>query len=226
MVLTIGYWSIRGLGEPVHLVLEYLQLPYDRKTYYIENYLEWFAKDKVELGMDFPNLPYVIDGEFKVAQTLTVLKYIGRKHGLFGSDDVQELAKQEEILDNIHDFRIRFARLCYGEKFDSDRVSYFAPLPNEHLNNVFRLLANYESLLSKKKYLTGDNPFVGDFFLWHVLDIHECLEPNILESLPNLAKFKAAIASLPTIDNYLKSDKFKKFPINAPTAKWGGTTEG
>ena len=89
MALTVGYWNIRGLGEPVRLVLEYAGKPYDWKEYTIANYMEWFGKDKQELGMDFPNLPYLIDGDFKVAQSTTILKYIGRLNGLFGSENPQ-----------------------------------------------------------------------------------------------------------------------------------------
>jgi len=39
---------------------------------------------KHSLGLDFPNLPYYIDGEVKLTQTNAILRHISRKHGLDG----------------------------------------------------------------------------------------------------------------------------------------------
>ncbi|XP_063729154.1 glutathione S-transferase Mu 6-like [Symsagittifera roscoffensis] len=224
MSLTIGYWSLRGLGEPVHLVLEYLGLRYEKKTYHyhIEDFQEWFAKDKLEIGMDYPNLPYLIDGDFKVAQTLTVLKYIGRKYGLFGSEDIQKLAKQEEVLDNIHFLRVEWAIMCYGEDYETKRAEYYG---EQGMRNFADHMSYFEKVLGRQTWLAGENVFVGDFYMWHLLDINELCEPTCLDNFPNLRKFKAAVAELPRIAEYLSSDRYKKFPINASMAKWGGGSE-
>ena len=154
----------------------------------------------------------------------TVLKYIGRKYGLFGSDDSKELARQEEIMDNIRDLRYRFASLVNSPVFEEDKVKYLAALPNQFVISIKRSLTQYETVLGERKYLMGDKLFVGDFFMWHLLDINECLDPTVLDDFPNLARFKKDVESLPQIDSYLKSDKFKKFPINGPFAKFAGAT--
>ena len=78
MTLKLGYWKIRGMGEPIKLLLEYLEVPYEWKEYTPENAQDWFENDKVNLGIEFPNLPYLIDGEFKTAQTQTIMKYLGK----------------------------------------------------------------------------------------------------------------------------------------------------
>ena len=65
-VPTLGYWNIRGLAEPIRLLLEYCGESYKDVRYQqggAPDYSreEWLA-EKEKLGLDFPNLPYYIDG--------------------------------------------------------------------------------------------------------------------------------------------------------------------
>jgi glutathione S-transferase len=39
---------------------------------------QWLSK-KQNLGLDFPNLPYFIDGDFSLTETLPIHKYIADK---------------------------------------------------------------------------------------------------------------------------------------------------
>ena len=94
MTILIAYWPIRGLCEYVYLALEYLEVPYERKTYTAENMNEWYKEDKYNLGLHFANLPYLVEGDFKLVQSLAILKYVGRKYGIFGGDSIEETAHQ------------------------------------------------------------------------------------------------------------------------------------
>jgi glutathione S-transferase len=41
---------------------------------------KWFGVgDKSKLGFDFPNLPYLINGDFKLTETAAIVRYIIRK---------------------------------------------------------------------------------------------------------------------------------------------------
>lgn len=62
--ILFGYWNIRGLGQIARLLLAYTGLKWEDKQYSDE--AEWFEKDKKSLGLDFPNLPYLIDGDVKI----------------------------------------------------------------------------------------------------------------------------------------------------------------
>ena len=37
---------------------------------------KWFMEDKKNIGLDFPNLPYLIDGEIKITESLNILTYL------------------------------------------------------------------------------------------------------------------------------------------------------
>ena len=39
----------------------------------------WFSV-KHNLGLEFPNLPYFIDGDFSMAETLPIMRYIASKY--------------------------------------------------------------------------------------------------------------------------------------------------
>uniref|UniRef100_A0A8C8VVT6 glutathione transferase n=1 Tax=Peromyscus maniculatus bairdii TaxID=230844 RepID=A0A8C8VVT6_PERMB len=42
---------------------------------------QWL-NDKFKLGLDFPNLPYLIDGSHKITQSNAIMRYIARKNNL------------------------------------------------------------------------------------------------------------------------------------------------
>ena len=93
------------------------------------------------------------------------------------------------------------------------------------MENMKKNLYFYEKYFSTHKWLLGDNLFVGDFLLWSGMDGIVCLEPSILADFPNVARYQKEFESIPKIEKYLKSEKFKKFPINGPMGQWGGEYE-
>ncbi|XP_075242269.1 glutathione S-transferase B-like [Convolutriloba macropyga] len=218
MTYLVAYWNIRGFVEPIHLILEYLELPYETKRYEYDNADEWREKDKKNLGLDFPNIPYLIKDDFKMSQSIAIMKYLGRKGGLYPTGSDEEMAIMEQTMETLMDFRVKFAMLCYRPGFEENKVEY--------LKNVTVALSQFEAWLGAgRKWLNGDNLFVGDFQFWSTLDYHECMEPTVLEAYPNIKKYKTEFESIPQIANYLASDRFKKFPVNGKPAFWGGNAE-
>ncbi len=62
-----GYWSVRGRGQVSRLLLAYSGLKW-KDVKYVERD-QWVNKDRSGLGLPFPNLPYLIDGEFKLTES-------------------------------------------------------------------------------------------------------------------------------------------------------------
>ena len=58
--------------------------------------------------------------------------------------------------------------------------------------------------------------------MYELLDQHSTLEPKALEGYDNLIAFHDRIRSLEKVAAYMKSDKFIKYPLNGPMAKFGG----
>ena len=47
-------------------------------------------KEKFTLGLEFPNLPYWIEGDLKLTQSVAILRHVARKANLFGKSDIEQ----------------------------------------------------------------------------------------------------------------------------------------
>ncbi len=62
--MKLGYWGFRGRAQGARLMLAYSGLEWEPVNYVEKE--KWFEEDKKNLGIEFPNLPYLIDGDFKL----------------------------------------------------------------------------------------------------------------------------------------------------------------
>ena len=94
--LVIGYWDIRGLVQPIKYLLEYLQVDYEDKQYFYgeapdHNKDSWFSV-KHHIGLQFPNLPYLMDGDLKITESHAIFRYICNTHApeLLGKTNLEK----------------------------------------------------------------------------------------------------------------------------------------
>ena len=84
MSVTLGYWKIRGLGAPVRYLMEHAGVKYTNVEYEQgegpDFSRESWLSVKFTLGLDFPNLPYLIDGDVKLTETFAIMKYLADKY--------------------------------------------------------------------------------------------------------------------------------------------------
>ena len=59
---------MRGIGGTIKMMLSYLNTNYKDIIY---DDMTWF-EEKNNYGLDFPNLPYVIDGTVNITQTWAI----------------------------------------------------------------------------------------------------------------------------------------------------------
>lgn len=86
MAPKLGYWGVRGLGQFLRNLLVYKGVQFEDRQYKFGTAPDFdrsdWLKEKFNLGLPFPNLPYYIDGDVKLTQSLAILRYLGRKHDL------------------------------------------------------------------------------------------------------------------------------------------------
>lgn len=75
--ITLGYWNVPGIVQPSRYLLEIAGVKYEEVRY--ANPEDWFVRDKYNLGLDFPNVPYIIDGEIKLTESETIFDYLINK---------------------------------------------------------------------------------------------------------------------------------------------------
>ncbi|XP_078500905.1 glutathione S-transferase Mu 1-like isoform X2 [Lissotriton helveticus] len=215
MKMILGYWDIRGLAHSSRLLLEYTGTPYEDKQYvpgpapdYDKS--QWL-KDKETLGLDLPNLPYLIDGDVKVTQSNAIIRYIGRKHNMCGESEA-EMIRVDILVSQVMDFRMDIGTIAYNPNFESLKGPYLEKLPEK--------LKQFSKFLGVRKWFAGEKITIADFLMYDVLDQHRMLEPTCLDSFPNLKTFMKQFEALDKIDAYMKSSRFMKTPIFFRTATW------
>ena len=81
-----GYWDLRGRGEAIRLLLAHAGVEYDQKLYVCGEGPHFSRADwtdvKDSLSLDFPNLPYYVDGNLRITESWAILKHIARKNDL------------------------------------------------------------------------------------------------------------------------------------------------
>ncbi|KAI3357374.1 hypothetical protein L3Q82_015806, partial [Scortum barcoo] len=219
MTMKLAYWDTRGLAQPIRLLLEYTDTKYEDKFYVCgeaPNYDKscWFD-EKPKLKMDFPNLPYLEDGDRKIVQSNAIMRYIARKHNLCGETEDEKV--RVDILENqAMDFRNGFVRLCYTD-FDNMKTGYLEALPG--------ILQQFSDFLGDKKWFGGDKITFVDFIMYELLDQHRMFHPTCLDDFKNLKDLLDRFEAQEKIAAYMKSDRFMKTPVNNKMAKWGNKKE-
>lgn len=216
MPSQLGYWAIRGLAQPIRLLLNYVGEEFVDNRYLQGDgpqysRAEW-EKVKFTLGLDFPNLPYYIDGDLKLTQSNTILRHLARKYNLYG-DTEKEKAHVDLMLDIIMDLRNAFVRLCYGNELNDS-------IRGQYIEQTKPTLESLEKYLGNKKFFVGDKVTVCDFHIYEMLDQHRLFEPKLLEDRPKLSAYLERFRELPDIKKYLESEKCLVRPINNKTAKF------
>ncbi|CAG2163945.1 unnamed protein product [Oppiella nova] len=218
MAPTLGYWNIRGLAQPIRLLLAYSSTEYEDKRYGIGavwsgtefDRNDWLD-DKHTLGLDFPNLPYYLDGHLKLTQSVAILRHVARKTKLDGQTDADKL-RVDLVEQQLVDINTGVSHICYDPNFETLVVDYLKNLPQS-----LELLSKF---LGDRPFLAGESVTYVDFLAYEILDKLNALAPEIVSNVDNLRKYIERVESLPQIANYLKSTP--KTSFNGAMAKWGG----
>jgi len=216
--MILGYWDIRGLAQPIRLLLEFTGAEWEDKLYACgppPDYDKtcWFGV-KESLGFDFPNLPYLIDGDVKMTQTQAILRYIARKYGLVGNTDEEQI-RVDMVQAEWADFMSQFTGMCYSPDFAAKKDGYLTGvLPTK--------LKRLSDFLGDRPYFAGSNVTFVDFLMYEALDQHKMLEPTCLQNSKNLEGFVERIAKQEKIAAFLKSPKYINYPLNNKMASFGG----
>ncbi|XP_047485308.1 glutathione S-transferase Mu 4-like [Penaeus chinensis] len=212
MAPVLGYWKLRGLCQSIRMLLEYTGTEYEEKLYHFGpapdyDKSEWLD-EKFNLGLDFPNLPYYIDGSAKVTQSNAILRYVARKHDLLGRTD-EERVRVDVLENQAMDLRMSYVRLVY-QNYNTQK--------KEYLDNLPGTLKMFSNFLGNRKWFAGESLTFVDFLMYELLDIHLELDASCLASSQNLSDFHKRFEELPAIKKYMASPRFIKKPLNGPMA--------
>ena len=134
MPMILGYWNVRGLTHPIRMLLEYTDSSYDEKRYTMGDAPDFdrsqWLNEKFKLGLDFPNLPYLIDGSHKITQSNAILRYLARKHHLDGETE-EERIRADIVENQVMDTRMQLIMLCYNPDFEKQKPEFLKTIPEK-----------------------------------------------------------------------------------------------
>ncbi|XP_077310925.1 glutathione S-transferase P 1-like isoform X2 [Lithobates pipiens] len=201
----ITYFPIRARAEPIRLLLA------DQGASWTEDEVQlndwWAGKCELKKTAVFGQLPQFQDGDFVLYQSNTILRYLGSKFGIAGSNN-QENAFIDMVNDGVEDLRQKYSRLIFIE-YDTGKEKYLKDLPNQ-LSPFERILSNNAN---GTKFVVGDKISYADYNLLDMLHCHLDLDPKCLASFPLLSAYIQCLATRLKLSTYLKSEKRNKRPI-------------
>ena len=212
---TLGYWKIRGLASQIRYEMVYLNVDFAEHQYEQGDAPDFdrssWLNVKDTLGLQFPNLPYFIDGDFKITETNAIMKYIAAKYGpeLLGRDPLQT-ARVEMVAGVVGDLKGAVTMPCYTS---GDRAGITANLM-EKVKPIVRFLGS-------QQFLVGDNVTYVDFTFFELCELMNWIsEGKLLDQNPVLAEYCQRVKSLPRLAEYYADDtRCMKSPFNNKVAK-------
>lgn len=194
--IILGYWNLRGLAHVSRLLLTYTGLDWEDIRYNRDTEKQnWFNKDKQALGIPLANLPYLIDGDFKVTESRAINLYIVLRSGkkeLLGKD-IKDQARVESVIGVVTDIKNLFRPLIVNpESKDS--------LPTV-LEKAEPKLKQLDEFYGKKDFALGYLT-LADFYFTELIYYFQKLFPELYGKYPFLSRILSAFSSIPEIKKY------------------------
>ncbi|XP_077511326.1 glutathione S-transferase Mu 4-like [Amblyomma americanum] len=217
MAPVLGYWDVRGFAQYIRNLLVYKGVQFEDKRY--EHGLppdygrDQWLRDKFALGLKFPNLPYYIDSDVKITQSVAILRHLGRKYGLTARND--EEATELDVLEK------QAQDLCLILAYEAKTQPRYREGLKSYAENVKDMLEPWERHLAGRRWALGDRLTYVDFLLYEGLDWHREFKTEAMELFPAIGDYLERFEVLPNVREYFASDKYKRWPIMGPLRAWG-----
>ncbi len=230
--ITLGYWGIRGLAQPIRFLLVSAGVLFTEVRLGVSQNGTLLEKDeegedwsnlRSTLDMPFPNLPYLIDTggvpPVSLSQSNAILRYLARRFDFYGDSETDRI-EIDILQDEAYDFRNEIIDTAYtlGE-------GYTAVFEDFSANILPRYLDSFENYLSRRdnrNFFVGNRLSLVDFILYELFWQMTLMVPNSISATnrPKLFAFIKAFEKEAKIANYMQSENYIERPINSPWASF------
>ncbi len=207
--LILVYWACRNRAGVFRNLLDYCKLSW--KNQFIE-------KKDTEAGLNYPQIPYLLDGDKKITETLNLLNFIpraGNKKELTGETrdkhkEVEAAIKEAMIL------RDELGRLMETKgDFSKAKEEFFKGDGSQGRE----ILHEFDRNLKDKEWLVEDIS-TADFYLFEAVDLIHDFEGERLKNLPHLLCFRNRFVELPQVKAHRSSKHFLQQWFRPGTTCW------
>lgn len=210
--VKIAYWGVRGLAQVNRLLLHFAGVKAEDQHY--TNPEKWFKDDKLNLGLDFPNLPYLIDGEYNLTESTAIQRYIINKWG--NKDLLGKNIKDTARIDSFLSVFLEVSDAVRGLFFNKDHATAKVALYEKYKTKLQEL----NTFVGQKDFALGYLTLI-DFNVAEFSNYFETVWPEECKAHPFLKKIRENFNNLPETTNYYKSDnafKGRFYPATAVLA--------
>ena len=228
--LELGYWAIRGLGQPIRYLLAFVDVPFSEVRLGVhqdgslveDEALDW-STHRETLAVDFPNLPYLIDTSgprvVRLTQSNAVLRYLARRFDFYGDTDSDRIAI-DVIQEEAYDLRNWIVKTAYtlGEAY----ATAFDEFTSTRLPRYLDGLERYLSGRGVHTHFVGERISLVDFILYELLWQCTVMVPGSITHThrSQLYRFIESFAAHPKIAAYVASEHYIDRPINSVWASF------
>ncbi len=173
--MEFGYWDIKGIAQPIRWLLCYLDFKVEE--YMVTTPEQWFDNKKPSLKqLDFPNLPYLLDGDFSMTESTAIPIYLIHKAGkaeLLGKD-----GKDQAIVCELKGVLNDITQAVWKPMVaPSDNASELQKAL-EPSGNTIGKIDQVSKFLGEKEYLLGYLTY-ADFLLAYLVEITTAITKSL-----------------------------------------------
>lgn len=204
--ITYVYWRTQRMGEGIRWLFKYLGQEY---TEVQPSPAEWpqQKQDLVAQGEAIVNLPYIIDGDFKLTETGAIPYYVAHKYGradLFGNG-LQEQAKLLELRGVFTEIRGAVLVSAFTPLWKAAFPAAFAPGGKVHTK-----LGYLDKFIGEQEWFVGGHVSYFDLeFAYFLVFLDWLTTDGKVESglgqHKNLLALKERVLNLPGIKEHVAS---------------------
>jgi len=203
---VLYYFPVRYRGETTRLIFAETQTPFTERSITIPQWRESQKEMLTKSGeTPFGQLPRLTNGDISIVQSNAILRYLGRKFHLYGTN-AQEQTQVDMWIDEAEDIRSKLAKPLFGDKLSEQCKNELRPVVEKTLDLIEQQLNRNDT----KSYLVGTNVTIADLSLWEVIDTHKIIHSDILSKYPRIEAWFNRVASRPNIASYVSG---KRHPI-------------
>ena len=226
----LGYWAIRGLGQPIRFLLAHAEAAFSEIRFGVnhdgsiaEDESQDWATHKDTLSLPFPNLPYLIDSsgpnEVRMTQSNAIMRYLARRFDYYG-DTTSDLICIDILQDEAYDFRNSIINTVY-----TLGPEYQAAFNEFTSTAVPRYLDGFENYLSNRgihTHFVGSRISLVDFILYELIWQVSIMVPGSVTNIHRVSlwTFIEVFAKIPQIATYMASSDYIDRPINSVWASF------
>uniref|UniRef100_A0A158R568 Glutathione S-transferase n=1 Tax=Syphacia muris TaxID=451379 RepID=A0A158R568_9BILA len=203
MGYKLTYFGIRGLAEPIRLLLTDQQIPFDDHRVQKS---DWAG---IKSQFQFGQVPCLYDDKEQIVQSGAILRHLARKHGLTGNSEM-DTTYADMFHEGVRDLHMKYTKMIYTA-YEAEKDSFIKEiLPVE--------LAKLEKLLTSRNggegYILGDKICYADYALFEELDIMLILTKDALDNFSALKGYHKRMSERPHLKEYLAKRHTAKVPVN------------